>query len=280
MTRSPGSNICDKVIDIDQSPIGRTPRSNPATYTGAFTNIRDWFAGLPEAQARGYKPGRFSFNVKGGRCEACSGDGLIKIEMHFLPDVYVTCEECHGKRYNRETLEVKFKGHEHRRRARHDGRGRGRVLQGRAADPRQDGDAGGSRPRLCQGRPAGDDAVGRRSAARETRQGAIAPRHRQTLYILDEPTTGLHFEDVRKLLEVLHALVDQGNSVVVIEHNLDVIKTADWILDLGPEGGVKGGEIVAQGTPEQVVKEKRSYTGHYLKPLLEREKAVAAGVTR
>jgi excinuclease ABC subunit A len=263
-----GLEHCDKVIDIDQSPIGRTPRSNPATYTGAFTNIRDWFAGLPESAARGYKPGRFSFNVKGGRCETCSGDGLIKIEMHFLPDVYVTCEECNGKRYNRETLEVKWKGlsiadvldmtvedaveafkavppirdkmamlHEV---------GLGYVKVGQQATTLSGGEA--QRVKLAK-------ELSKRSTG-------------QTLYILDEPTTGLHFEDVRKLLEVLHRLVEQGNSVVVIEHNLDVIKTADWVIDLGPEGGVKGGEIVAFGTPEQVAKEPRSYTGHYLAPML------------
>ncbi|MCW2365497.1 excinuclease ABC subunit A [Sphingobium sp. B7D2B] len=263
-----GLEHLDKVIDIDQSPIGRTPRSNPATYTGAFTNIRDWFAGLPESQARGYKPGRFSFNVKGGRCEACQGDGVIKIEMHFLPDVYVTCEECHGKRYNRETLEVKFKGHSiadvldmtvedaveffkavppiRDRMAMLAEVGLGYVKVGQQATTLSGGEA--QRVKLAK-------ELSRRATG-------------NTLYILDEPTTGLHFEDVRKLLEVLHALVEQGNSVVVIEHNLDVIKTADWIIDLGPEGGVKGGEIVAAGTPEQVVKEKRSYTGRYLAPLL------------
>ncbi|MCW2370421.1 excinuclease ABC subunit UvrA [Sphingobium sp. B11D3D] len=263
-----GLEHLDKVIDIDQSPIGRTPRSNPATYTGAFTNIRDWFAGLPESQARGYKPGRFSFNVKGGRCEACQGDGVIKIEMHFLPDVYVTCEECHGKRYNRETLEVKFKGHSiadvldmtvedaveffkavppiRDRMAMLAEVGLGYVKVGQQATTLSGGEA--QRVKLAK-------ELSRRATG-------------NTLYILDEPTTGLHFEDVRKLLEVLHALVEQGNSVVVIEHNLDVIKTADWIIDLGPEGGVKGGEIVATGTPEQVVKEKRSYTGRYLAPLL------------
>ncbi|KPL67941.1 excinuclease ABC subunit A [Erythrobacter sp. SG61-1L] len=263
-----GFEHCDKVIEIDQSPIGRTPRSNPATYTGAFTQIRDWFAGLPEAQARGYKAGRFSFNVKGGRCEACQGDGLIKIEMHFLPDVYVTCEECHGKRYNRETLEVKFKGlsiadvldmtiedAEEFFKAVPPIRdkmhmlnevGLGYVKVGQQATTLSGGEA--QRVKLAK-------ELSRRSTG-------------QTLYILDEPTTGLHFEDVRKLLEVLHRLVEQGNSVVVIEHNLDVIKTADWILDLGPEGGIRGGEIVAQGTPEQVVKEPRSYTGQYLAPML------------
>ncbi len=265
-----GLEHCDKVIDIDQSPIGRTPRSNPATYTGAFTNIRDWFAQLPESAARGYKPGRFSFNVKGGRCETCSGDGLIKIEMHFLPDVYVTCEECNGKRYNRETLEVKWKGLSiadvldmtvedavevfkavppiRDKMAMLAEVGLGYVKVGQQATTLSGGEA--QRVKLAK-------ELSRRSTG-------------QTLYILDEPTTGLHFEDVRKLLEVLHRLVEQGNSVVVIEHNLDVIKTADWIIDLGPEGGVKGGEIVAEGTPEDVVKVTASYTGHYLKPMLEK----------
>jgi excinuclease ABC subunit A len=263
-----GLEYCDKVIEIDQSPIGRTPRSNPATYTGAFTQIRDWFAGLPESQARGYKPGRFSFNVKGGRCEACQGDGLIKIEMHFLPDVYVTCEECHGRRYNRETLEVKFKGLSIAdvldmtiedaegffkavppiRDKMHmlNEVGLGYVKVGQQATTLSGGEA--QRVKLAK-------ELSRRSTG-------------QTLYILDEPTTGLHFEDVRKLLEVLQRLVEQGNSVVVIEHNLDVIKTADWILDLGPEGGVRGGELVAQGTPEDVAATKRSYTGQYLKAML------------
>ncbi len=263
-----GLQHLDKVIDIDQSPIGRTPRSNPATYTGAFTQIRDWFAGLPESLARGYKPGRFSFNVKGGRCEACSGDGLIKIEMHFLPDVYVTCDVCAGRRYNRETLEVKFKGMSiadvldmtvedaveffkavppiREKMAMLAEVGLGYVKVGQQATTLSGGEA--QRVKLAK-------ELARRSTG-------------QTLYILDEPTTGLHFEDVRKLLEVLHALVEQGNTVVVIEHNLDVIKTADWVLDLGPEGGVKGGEVVAEGTPEQVVKEGRSFTGRYLAPLL------------
>ncbi|MDZ3831054.1 MAG: excinuclease ABC subunit UvrA [Sphingopyxis sp.] len=266
--RLTGLEHCDKVIDIDQSPIGRTPRSNPATYTGAFTVIRDWFAGLPEAQARGYKPGRFSFNVKGGRCETCTGDGLIKIEMHFLPDVYVTCETCHGKRYNRETLEVKFKGMSiadvldmtvedaaeffkavpaiRDKMAMLVRVGLGYIKVGQQATTLSGGEA--QRVKLAK-------ELSRRSTG-------------QTLYILDEPTTGLHFEDVRKLLEVLQALVDQGNSVVVIEHNLDVIKTADWIIDMGPEGGVKGGEVVAAGTPEDVVQEPRSFTGQYLAPLL------------
>ena len=268
--RITGLELCDKVIEIDQSPIGRTPRSNPATYTGAFTQIRDWFAGLPESAARGYKPGRFSFNVKGGRCEVCQGDGLIKIEMHFLPDVYVTCEECNGKRYNRETLEVKFKSHSIAdvldmtiedaeeffkavppiREKMHmlNEVGLGYVKVGQQATTLSGGEA--QRVKLAK-------ELARRSTG-------------QTLYILDEPTTGLHFEDVRKLLEVLHRLVDQGNSVVVIEHNLDVIKTADWIIDLGPEGGVRGGEIVAAGTPEQVARNSKSFTGQYLKLLLER----------
>ncbi|WP_375421123.1 excinuclease ABC subunit UvrA, partial [uncultured Sphingomonas sp.] len=264
-----GLQYLDKVIDIDQSPIGRTPRSNPATYTGSFTQIRDWFAGLPESAARGYKPGRFSFNVKGGRCEACQGDGVLKIEMHFLPDVYVTCDVCHGARYNRETLEVKFKGHSiadvldmtvedaaeffkavppiRDKMAMLVEVGLGYVKVGQQATTLSGGEA--QRVKL----------------AKEFARRATG----NTLYILDEPTTGLHFEDVRKLLEVLHALVEQGNTVVVIEHNLDVIKTADWILDLGPEGGVKGGEIVAEGVPETVAKAKGSFTGRYLAPLLK-----------
>jgi excinuclease ABC subunit A len=274
-----GLEHLDKVIDIDQSPIGRTPRSNPATYTGAFTQIRDWFAGLPEAQARGYKPGRFSFNVKGGRCEACTGDGLLKIEMHFLPDVYVTCDVCHGARYNRETLEVKFKG-----------KSIADVLDMTCEDAAEFFKAvPGIRDKMAMLVEVGLGyiKVGQQAT---TLSGGEAQRVKlakelsrrstgQTLYILDEPTTGLHFEDVRKLLEVLHALVEQGNSVVVIEHNLDVIKTADWIIDLGPEGGVKGGEIVAVGTPETVAKEPRSFTGAYLKPLLERGR-VGVGVVK
>ncbi|WP_343520747.1 excinuclease ABC subunit UvrA [Sphingomonas sp.] len=265
-----GLEHLDKVIDIDQSPIGRTPRSNPATYTGAFTAIRDWFAGLPEAQARGYKPGRFSFNVKGGRCEACQGDGVLKIEMHFLPDVYVTCDVCHGARYNRETLEVKFKGMSIADVL--DMTVEDAVEFFKAVPPIRDkmamlAEVGlgyikvGQQATTLSGGEAQRVKLAKELARRATGQ---------TLYILDEPTTGLHFEDVRKLLEVLHALVEQGNTVVVIEHNLDVIKTADWILDLGPEGGVKGGEVVAEGTPEQVAKAPRSYTGTYLAPLLER----------
>ncbi len=268
--RITGLEHLDKVIDIDQSPIGRTPRSNPATYTGAFTNIRDWFAGLPEAQARGYKPGRFSFNVKGGRCEACQGDGVIKIEMHFLPDVYVTCEECGGKRYNRETLDVKFKGLSIADVL--DMTVEDAVEFFKAVPPIRDkmamlAEVGLGYVKVGQQATtlSGGEAQ-RVKLAKELSRRATG----NTLYILDEPTTGLHFEDVRKLLEVLHALVEQGNSVVVIEHNLDVIKTADYIIDLGPEGGVKGGEIVATGTPEEVVREPRSYTGHYLAPLLTR----------
>ncbi len=268
--RIEGLEMFDKVIDIDQSPIGRTPRSNPATYTGAFQPIRDWFAGLPESKARGYGPGRFSFNVKGGRCEACQGDGLIKIEMHFLPDVYVTCDVCHGKRYNRETLEVMFKGKnisdvlemtveeaadffkavppirekmETLKRV-----GLGYVKVGQSATTLSGGEA--QRVKLSK-------ELSRRATGK-------------TLYILDEPTTGLHFEDVKKLLEVLHELADQGNTMVVIEHNLDVVKTADWILDFGPEGGDGGGEIVASGTPEQVAANPASWTGRYLAELLQR----------
>jgi excinuclease ABC subunit A len=276
-----GLQYLDKVIDIDQSPIGRTPRSNPATYTGAFTQIRDWFAGLPESQARGYKPGRFSFNVKGGRCEACTGDGLLKIEMHFLPDVYVTCDVCHGARYNRETLQVKFKG-----------KSIADVLDMtvedaveffKAVPPIRDkmamlAEVGLGYVKVGQQATtlSGGEAQ-RVKLAKELSRRATG----NTLYILDEPTTGLHFEDVRKLLEVLHALVEQGNTVVVIEHNLDVIKTADWVLDLGPEGGVKGGEVVAQGTPEQMAKAKGSFTGRYLAPLLVRGgKGVKAGAER
>ncbi|PWC85102.1 excinuclease ABC subunit UvrA [Azospirillum sp. TSO5] len=275
-----GLEHLDKVIDIDQSPIGRTPRSNPATYTGAFTPIRDWFAGLPESKARGYGPGRFSFNVKGGRCEACQGDGVIKIEMHFLPDVYVTCDVCHGKRYNRETLEVTYRdktiadvldmtveeGKEFFKavpgiRDKMDTLervGLGYIHIGQAATTLSGGEA--QRVKLSK-------ELSRRATGR-------------TLYILDEPTTGLHFADVEKLMEVLHALVDQGNTVLVIEHNLEVIKTADWIIDLGPEGGTGGGEIVAEGTPEDVAKVERSYTGRYLAPYLKAKPVVRKSATR
>jgi len=270
-----GLEHLDKVIDIDQRPIGRTPRSNPATYTGAFTPIRDWFAGLPEAKARGYKPGRFSFNVKGGRCEACQGDGVIKIEMHFLPDVYVTCETCKGKRYNRETLEVQFKG-----------KSIADVLDMTVEDAQEFFKAV---PSIREKMDAlvrvglGYIKVGQQAT---TLSGGEAQRVKlskelskrstgRTLYILDEPTTGLHFEDVKKLLEVLHELVDQGNSMIVIEHNLDVIKTADWLIDIGPEGGDGGGEIVAEGTPEEVALVERSHTGRYLGPMLKARKLAA-----
>ena len=263
-----GLEFIDKVIDIDQSPIGRTPRSNPATYTGAFTPIRDWFAGMPESKARGYGPGRFSFNVKGGRCEACQGDGLIKIEMHFLPDVYVTCETCKGKRYNRETLEIRFKDKSiadvldmtiedaadlfkavpsiRDKMTALQEVGLGYVHVGQSATTLSGGEA--QRVKLAK-------ELSRRSTGK-------------TLYILDEPTTGLHFEDVRKLLEMLHKLVDQGNTVLVIEHNLEVIKTADWLIDVGPEGGDKGGMILATGTPEKIAAVAGSYTGQYLAPVL------------
>jgi excinuclease ABC subunit A len=269
--RIEGLELFDKVIDIDQSPIGRTPRSNPATYTGAFQPIRDWFAGLPEAKARGYGPGRFSFNVKGGRCEACQGDGLIKIEMHFLPDVYVTCDVCHGKRYNRETLEILFKG-----------KSISDVLDmtvDEAADFFKAVPVLREKMQTLNRVGLGYVKVGQSST---TLSGGEAQRVKlskelsrratgKTLYILDEPTTGLHFEDTKKLLEVLHELVDQGNTVVVIEHNLDVVKTADWIVDFGPEGGDGGGEIVAIGTPEQVAAQSKSWTGRYLAELLERQ---------
>lgn len=267
-----GLEHLDKVIDIDQSPIGRTPRSNPATYTGAFTPIRDWFAGLPEAKTRGYKPGRFSFNVKGGRCEACQGGGVIKIEMHFLPDVYVTCDVCNGARYNRETLEIKFKGKSiadildmsidegadffkavptiRDKLVTLQRVGLGYIKVGQQATTL----SGGEAQRVKLAKELAKRATGR------------------TLYILDEPTTGLHFEDVNKLLGVLNELVGTGNTMIIIEHNLDVVKTADWIIDIGPEGGDGGGEIVAVGTPEDVAKVKASWTGRYLGPLLERDK--------
>ncbi|MGB4787505.1 MAG: ATP-binding cassette domain-containing protein, partial [Lentibacter algarum] len=265
----------DKVIDIDQRPIGRTPRSNPATYTGAFTPIRDWFAGLPEAKTRGYKPGRFSFNVKGGRCEACQGDGVIKIEMHFLPDVYVECETCKGARYNRETLEVKFKG-----------KSIADVLDMNVEEAQEFFKAV---PSIREKMDAlmrvglGYIKVGQQAttlsggeAQRVKLSKELAKRSTgRTLYILDEPTTGLHFEDVRKLLEVLQELVEGGNTVIVIEHNLDVVKTADWIIDIGPEGGDGGGEIVAVGTPEDVAREPRSHTGHYLKDMLNPKRTAA-----
>jgi excinuclease ABC subunit A len=260
----------DKVIDIDQSPIGRTPRSNPATYTGTFDMIRELFAMTPDAKMRGYKNGRFSFNVKGGRCEACKGDGIIKIEMHFLPDVYVPCEVCKGRRYNRETLEVRYKGKNiadvlqmtveeaeeffsaipkiHRKMATLLDVGLGYIKLGQPATTLSGGEA--QRVKLAE-------ELSKRSTGR-------------TVYILDEPTTGLHFEDVKNLLGVLHRLVDQGNTMIVIEHNLDVIKTADWVIDLGPEGGNGGGKVVAMGTPEEVAANGDSWTGRYLKGMLER----------
>jgi excinuclease ABC subunit A len=268
-TRIEGLDQIDKVIDIDQSPIGRTPRSNPATYTGLFTPIRELFTQLPDAKMRGYGPGRFSFNVKGGRCEACQGDGLVKIEMHFLPDVYVPCEVCKGRRYNRETLEVRYKG-----------RSIADVLdltvsdaldffanQRRIADKLELlNDVGlgyihlGQSATTLSGGEAQRVKLATELAKRDTGR---------TLYILDEPTTGLHFEDVRLLLDVLHRLVDKGNSIVVIEHNLDVIKTADWIIDLGPEGGERGGQVVAAGTPEEVAEVEESYTGRFLQKALK-----------
>jgi excinuclease ABC subunit A len=268
-----GLDEIDKVIDIDQSPIGRTPRSNPATYTGTFDMIRDLFSKTPDAKIRGYQQGRFSFNVKGGRCESCRGDGVLKIEMHFLPDVYVPCEICKGKRYNRETLEVKYKGKSiadvlqmnieeaveffkaipkiHRKLETLLEVGLGYIRMGQPATTLSGGEA--QRVKLAS-------ELSKRSTG-------------STLYILDEPTTGLHFEDVRRLLAVLHRLVDQGNTVLVIEHNLDVIKTADWVIDLGPEGGNGGGEIIATGTPESIATNERSHTGRFLKDIFERQVA-------
>ncbi len=267
-----GVDQIDKVIDIDQSPIGRTPRSNPATYTGTFDMIRDLFSKTPDAKIRGYQQGRFSFNVKGGRCEACRGDGVLKIEMHFLPDVYVPCEVCKGKRYNRETLEVKYKGKSiadvllmtieeaveffkaipkiHRKLETLLEVGLGYVRMGQPATTLSGGEA--QRVKLSS-------ELAKRATG-------------NTFYILDEPTTGLHFEDVRRLLGVLHRLVDQGNTVLVIEHNLDVIKTADWVVEMGPEGGTGGGEIIVFGTPEVIARSERSYTGQYLKDMFERKK--------
>jgi excinuclease ABC subunit A len=276
-----GLEHIDRVIDIDQSPIGRTPRSNPATYTGLFTPIRELFAAVPEARARGYEAGRFSFNVKGGRCEACQGDGVIKVEMHFLPDVYVACDVCKGRRYNRETLEIRYKG-----------RNIHEVLDMTVEDalrffqnvPAVAGklatlvDVGLSYVRLGQNATtlSGGEAQ-RVKLARELSKRATG----RTLYILDEPTTGLHFHDIAQLLRVLERLRDEGNTVIVIEHNLDVIKTADWIVDLGPEGGDGGGEIVAVGTPEDVAAHTGSYTGEYLRKALAGtsagEKRLAAG---
>ncbi|MEX6503488.1 excinuclease ABC subunit UvrA [Pseudomonas zhanjiangensis] len=268
-----GLQHLDKVVDIDQSPIGRTPRSNPATYTGLFTPIRELFAGVPESRSRGYGPGRFSFNVKGGRCEACQGDGLIKVEMHFLPDIYVPCDVCKSKRYNRETLEVKYKG-----------KNITEVLEMTIEEARQFFDAVPALARKLQtlmdvglsyiklGQSATTLSGGEAQRVKLSRE--LSKRDTgKTLYILDEPTTGLHFADIQQLLDVLHRLRDHGNTVVVIEHNLDVIKTADWLVDLGPEGGSRGGQIIACGTPEEVAEMAQSHTGHFLKPLLERDRA-------
>jgi excinuclease ABC subunit A len=268
-----GLDYFDKVIAIDQSPIGRTPRSNPATYTGFFTSIRELYAGVPESRARGYTPGRFSFNVKGGRCEACQGDGLIKVEMHFLPDIYVPCDQCHGARYNRETLEIKYKG-----------KSINEILNMTVEEGREFFDAVPMVSRKLQtlidvglsyitiGQSATTLSGGEAQRVKLAKELSKRDTGR-TLYILDEPTTGLHFADVKQLLAQLHSLRDKGNTIVVIEHNLDVVKTADWIVDLGPEGGNGGGEIIAEGTPEEVAKSKQSYTGKYLKPLLEKQKA-------
>lgn len=265
-----GLNLIDKCIDIDQSPIGRTPRSNPATYTGIFTPVRELFAGTQEARARGYKPGRFSFNVRGGRCEACQGDGVTKVEMHFLPDIYVPCDECKGKRYNRETLDVLYKG-----------KNIYEVLEMTVEDALVFFEPVPAIARKLQTLMDVGLSYIRLGQAATTLSGGEAQRVKlsrelskrdtgKTLYILDEPTTGLHFEDIRQLLEVLHRLRRHGNTVVIIEHNLDVIKTADWIIDLGPEGGSGGGQIIAQGTPETVAEVPESHTGRFLKPILER----------
>jgi excinuclease ABC subunit A len=265
-----GLEYLDKVVAIDQSPIGRTPRSNPATYTGLFTPIRELFAGTQEARSRGYQPGRFSFNVKGGRCEACQGDGVIKVEMHFLPDVYVPCDVCHGKRYNRETLEVRYKGktiHEVLDMTVEDARAFFDAVPALARKLQTLMDVGLSYVRLGQSATtlSGGEAQ-RVKLARELSKRDTG----QTLYILDEPTTGLHFHDIQQLLQVLEQLRDNGNTIVIIEHNLDVIKTADWIVDLGPEGGSGGGTILATGTPEQIADCAESHTARFLKPMLTR----------
>jgi excinuclease ABC subunit A len=265
-----GLEYLDKVVEIDQSPIGRTPRSNPATYTGLFTPIRELFAGTQEARSRGYEPGRFSFNVKGGRCEACQGDGLIKVEMHFLADIYVVCDVCQGKRYNRETLEVLYKG-----------KNIHQILELTVEDARVFFDAIPMIARKLQtlidvglsylslGQSATTLSGGEAQRIKLARELSRRDTGR-TLYILDEPTTGLHFFDIEQLLKVLHRLRDDGNTVVIIEHNLDVIKTADWIIDLGPEGGNKGGQVMVVGTPEHVAKHKKSYTGEFLKKVLDK----------
>ena len=271
-----GLEHLDKVVDIDQSPIGRTPRSNPATYTGVFTPMRELFAQTQEARARGYRPGRFSFNVKGGRCEACRGDGVIKVEMHFLPDIYVPCDVCRGKRYNRETLEVRYKG-----------RNIQEVLDMTVEEAREFFDPVPVLARKLQTLVDVGLSYIRLGQSATTLSGGEAQRVKlsrelgkrdtgKTLYILDEPTTGLHFEDIRQLLNVLHRLRDQGNTIIVIEHNLDVIKTADWIVDLGPEGGDGGGRVVAEGTPETVAKQRSSHTGRFLKRTLEPQRARAS----
>lgn len=272
---APFSNIegleeLDKIVEIDQSPIGRTPRSNPATYTGLFTPIRELFAGTQEARSRGFTPGRFSFNVKGGRCEACQGDGVIKVEMHFLSDLYVTCDVCQGKRYNRETLEITYKGKNIQQ-----------VLAMTIEDAREFFDAIPVVARklqtlmdvglsyVCLGQSATTLSGGEAQRIKLARE--LSRRDTgNTLYILDEPTTGLHFHDIEQLLKVLHRLRDAGNTILIIEHNLDVIKTADWIIDLGPEGGDKGGQVVAVGTPEDVAKHKSSYTGQFLRKVLKK----------
>ncbi|MDH3431705.1 MAG: ATP-binding cassette domain-containing protein, partial [Gammaproteobacteria bacterium] len=268
-----GLDLIDRVIDISQSPIGRTPRSNPATYSGLFTPIRELFAGTQEARSRGYMPGRFSFNVKGGRCEPCQGDGVIKVEMHFLPDVYVPCDTCRGKRYNRETLEIRYKGkniHEVLEMTVEDAAGFFQNVPAVFKKLRTLMDVGLTYVRLGQNATtlSGGEAQ-RVKLARELSKRDTG----NTLYILDEPTTGLHFHDIEQLLGVLHRLRDRGNTVVVIEHNLDVIKTADWIIDLGPEGGDGGGEVIATGTPEDIAANKRSFTGEYLKPLVSEARA-------
>jgi len=271
-----GLNWVDKCIDIDQSPIGRTPRSNPATYTGIFTPVRELFAGTQEARARGYKPGRFSFNVRGGRCEACQGDGVTKVEMHFLPDIYVPCDECRGKRYNRETLDIQYKG-----------KNISEVLEMTVEDALIFFEPVPTIARKLQTLMDVGLSYIRLGQAATTLSGGEAQRVKlskelskrdtgQTLYILDEPTTGLHFEDIRMLLDVLHRLRRHGNTVVIIEHNLDVIKTADWIIDLGPEGGSGGGNIIAEGTPEQVAKIPGSHTGRFLEALLNNTSQVTA----
>jgi excinuclease ABC subunit A len=275
-----GMELFDKVVDIDQSPIGRTPRSNPATYTGLFTPLRELFAQVPEARSRGYTPGRFSFNVRGGRCEACEGDGMIKVEMHFLPDVYVPCDVCHGKRYNRETLEILYKGHTIADVLGMTVEDASKLFENVPTIARK----------LDTLRAVGLDYIKLGQSA-TTLSGGEAQRVKlskelskrdtgRTLYILDEPTTGLHFHDIEQLLDVLHQLVEQGNTVVVIEHNLDVIKTADWIVDLGPEGGSGGGRILVTGTPETVAATPNSHTGHFLAPHLKPVKAASAKINQ